>query len=156
MPAVPRPDPYGAFNYEVVIQPGYGGEISGAFSDVSGFMSEVQYAEYRDGTDANNAPRKIPTTYKVGDITLKRGLLGKTDVWEWIRQVQVGNPEARATVTINLRAENNSDVVFTWILQQARPSKWTGPTLAAKGGTEVAMEELVLVAENMVIEPAQG
>jgi len=27
--------------------------------------------------------------------------------------------------------------------------KWSGPNLAAKGGTDVAMEELVLCAEDM-------
>ena len=32
------------------------------------------------------------------------------------------------------------------------PMKYTGPTLAAKGGGDVAMEELVLSAEGMVIE----
>jgi hypothetical protein len=26
--------------------------------------------------------------------------------------------------------------------------KWTGPTLAAKGGSDVAMEELVIAAEG--------
>jgi phage tail-like protein len=150
--AVQRPDPYGAFNYRVTIQPQDGPEIGGAFSDVSGFSTEVQYAEYRDGTDAINAPRKIPTTYKVGDITLKRGLFGSTNLWAWIDMVMAGNPKARATVTIELIAEDNRDVVFTWKLFNARPSKWTGPTLAAKGGTEVAMEELVFVCENIAIE----
>ena len=29
------------------------------------------------------------------------------------------------------------------------PMKWTGPTLAAKGGADVAMEELVLSAEKI-------
>jgi hypothetical protein len=29
------------------------------------------------------------------------------------------------------------------------PIKWTGPTLAAKGGADVAMEELVLSAEKI-------
>lgn len=149
--AVKREDPYGAFNYRVTISPRSGLEISGAFSDVSGFNSEVQYAEYRDGTDAINAPRKIPTTYKVGDITLKRGLLGATDLWQWTEQVMKGDPQARATVVIELLDELNADTVFTWTLHNARPSKWTGPTLAAKGGTDLAMEELVFVTENITV-----
>jgi len=32
--------------------------------------------------------------------------------------------------------------------------KYTGPTLAGKGGGEVAMEELVLAAEAFEIDPA--
>ena len=34
----------------------------------------------------------------------------------------------------------------------AQPKKWVGPTLAAKGGGEVAMEELHLVAERIDFE----
>jgi hypothetical protein len=34
--------------------------------------------------------------------------------------------------------------------------KWTGPTLAAKGGGDVAMEELVLSAENLQMEVTAG
>jgi phage tail-like protein len=150
--AVKREDPYGAFNYRVTISPRSGLEISGAFSDVSGFSSEISYAEYRDGTDPLNAPRKIPTTYKVGDITLKRGLLGGLDLWQWTSQVMTGDPQARATVVIQLLDESNKETVFTWTLHNARPSKWSGPTLAAKGGTDVAMEELVFVAENLTVE----
>ena len=33
--------------------------------------------------------------------------------------------------------------------RKAQPKKWTGPTLAAKGGGEVAMEELSLVHEGI-------
>ena len=39
--------------------------------------------------------------------------------------------------------------VCQWVLRAAQPKKWTGPTLAAKGGGEVAMEELALVAERI-------
>jgi hypothetical protein len=30
--------------------------------------------------------------------------------------------------------------------------KWTGPTLAAKGGSDVAMEELVLASEGIEVD----
>lgn len=149
--AVQRDDPYGAFNYRVTITPRSGNEISGAFADVSGFSNEVTYAEYRDGTDPQARPRKIPTTYKVGDITLKRGLIGSLDLWSWIKQVREGDQDARATVVIELRAENNREVVASWTLENARPSKWSGPSLSAKG-TDVAMEELVLVCEDLQFE----
>ncbi len=53
-----------------------------------------------------------------------------------------------ATVTITLLDERR-DPVCTWILRNAQPKKWVGPTLAGKGGGEVAMEELHLVAEQI-------
>jgi hypothetical protein len=42
--------------------------------------------------------------------------------------------------------------VQKWVLQGCKPMKYTGPTLAGKGGTDVAMEELVLSVEGLEIE----
>jgi hypothetical protein len=39
--------------------------------------------------------------------------------------------------------------VCSWVLTGAQPKKYVGPTLAGKGGGEVAMEELHLVAEQI-------
>ncbi len=55
---------------------------------------------------------------------------------------------APTTVTITLLDEARQPVA-TWVLRNAQPKKWTGPTLAAKGGGEVAMEELHLVHEGI-------
>ena len=43
----------------------------------------------------------------------------------------------------------SSSAVVTWKLINAMPTKWTGPTLTAKGGSDVAMEELVLSVEHI-------
>ncbi len=150
--AVFREDPYGAFNFKVTITPGSGGEIRAGFSDVSGLSTEVTYADYRVGTDAANRPRKVPLMYKAGDVTLKRGLAGGLDLFQWIEQVRQGKQDARATVVIELMNEDRSATVLSWKLTNARPSKYTGPTLAAKGGTDVAMEELTLVCEDIGME----
>jgi phage tail-like protein len=50
---------------------------------------------------------------------------------------------------INLLDEAHENVVATFTLTKAQPKKWTGPTLAAKGGGEIAMEELHLVHEGI-------
>jgi hypothetical protein len=39
--------------------------------------------------------------------------------------------------------------VQSQVLKNPHPNKWVGPTLAAKGGGEVAMEELHLVHEGI-------
>jgi hypothetical protein len=41
--------------------------------------------------------------------------------------------------------------VQTWVLRGVIPMKYTGPTLAGKGGGDVAMEEIALSAEAMEI-----
>ncbi len=48
--------------------------------------------------------------------------------------------------------EAHNDAVMTWRLSNARPMRYTAPSLNAKSGTEVAIEELVLSVEAMVIE----
>jgi phage tail-like protein len=110
-------------------------------------------AEYRNGNDPENHVRKINGIYKVTDVTLKRGLIGATDFFGWIKDVRDGvQDNVRATVTIELQDEGHTGTVMTWILTNARPIKYTGPTLNAKGGTDVAMEELVLACEKIDIE----
>ncbi|HQE41502.1 MAG TPA: phage tail protein, partial [Zoogloea sp.] len=63
-----REDPYGPFNFKVTISPASGGEFRGGFSDVSGLSTEITHADYREGTDAANRPRKVPLMYKAGDV----------------------------------------------------------------------------------------
>jgi phage tail-like protein len=146
-----RESPYGTFNFIVSLGGAQGdgaeGTIIGGFSDVSGLGTEVSYSEYRNGNERFNTARKVPNTHKVDDVTLKRGVVGSDDVWNWLKGVRDGTPDPR-NVTIMLLDEARNPVV-TWSLRNAQPKKWTGPTLAAKGGGEVAMEELSLVHEGL-------
>ncbi len=104
-------------------------------------------AEYRNGNDKENHVRKVPGLHKTGDVTLKRGIVNSSDLWRWIQEVRVKGPAAKREVVITLCDEGGSDVQ-TWNLHGVIPLKYTGPTLAAKGGGDVAMEELVLSAEG--------
>ena len=146
-----RENPYSAFNFLVSLGGDQGdgseGTVIGGFSDVSGLGVDVEYADYRNGNERFNTVRKIPNTHKVDDVTLKRGLVGSTDLKDWLKSVEEGTPDPRS-VTITLLDEARQ-AVATWVLRQAQPKKWTGPTLAAKGGGEVAMEELSLVCEGI-------
>lgn len=147
---VQRDTPYAAFNFLVEIEPGIGRELRAGFSDVSGLNNEITVAEYRAGNSKVNHVQKRPGVYKAGDVTLKRGIIGATDLWDWIVATREGRiDEAKRTVVVSLLAENRDDVVVRWKLQGAMPMKWTGPTLAGKGGGDVAIEELVLSVESV-------
>jgi phage tail-like protein len=143
-----RNDPYGAFNFTVRLG-NNGGEdqIAGGFSDVSGLGNEVKFSEYRTGADKPNHVRKVPNINSTDDVTLKRGVIGDLRLFKWLQSTREGNFDPQ-TVTITLLDERRA-TVCRWILQKAQPKKWVGPTLAAKGGGEVAMEELHLVAEQI-------
>lgn len=145
-------DPYGSFKYLVTITPEEGNGVLGGFSEVSGLSTEVTYADYREGTDQQNRVRKLPRTYKAGDVTLKRGLIASSDLWDWTELVRTGNQGALATVVIELKSEDSRQTVTAWRLIRAWPRKWTGPMLAAQGGSDVAMEELTLAYEDIEFE----
>ncbi len=149
-----RTTPYGAFNFTVNLNGPHGPETPlGGFSDVSGLGIEITMSEYRNGNDKENHVRKVAGIHKVTDVTLKRGIVNSSDLWEWLKETRRTGPAAQRTVTISLLDEAG-ETVESWTLRNVVPMKWTGPTLAAKGGGDVAMEELVLSAEGMDLDVA--
>ncbi len=145
-----RDTPYSAFNFQVELESGQGAEVKAGFADVSGLNAEITVAEYRNGNSPVNYVQKLPGIHKSGDVTLKRGVIGAQNLYDWIEKVRTGKvSEAKRNVVIKLMSEDRSDAVVTWKLHNAMPIKWTGPTLTAKGGGDVAMEELVLSVEML-------
>jgi len=146
-----RDNPYGAFNFLVRLgDTGGEGDIAGGFSDFSGAGNEVKFSEYRNGNDRENHVRKVANTNTTDDVTLKRGIIGDLRLFTWLKNTREGVYDPR-TVTVTLLDEARAPVC-QWTLRVAQPKKWVGPTLAAKGGGEVAMEELQLVAERIDFE----
>jgi phage tail-like protein len=143
-----RDNPFGAFNFVVKLgDEGGEDQIVGGFSDVTGLGNEVKYSEYRNGNDRENHVRKVANTNSTDDVTLKRGVIGDVRLFTWLKGTREGAFDPR-TVTITMLDEAR-EIACQWVLRAAQPKKWVGPTLAAKGGGEVAMEELHLVAERV-------
>ena len=140
-----RTTPYGAFNFVVSFD---GSELFGGFSDVSGIGNEIAVSEYRFGNDVENHTRKTYGLSKSADVTLKRGILDSSTLFDWIDATRNQGPDAQKTVKITLQDEAQNPVQ-SWLLRGAAPTKYTGPTLAAKGGGDVAMEEIVLSSEKV-------
>lgn len=142
-----RDTPFPAFNFIVEL----GDDIAstsalGGFSDVSGLGTEITLMEYRQGNDRENRVRKVPGLHKSGDVTFKRGVMGLKNFWQWVQATRT-SPSTQRNVSITLNDEQGNPVM-RWKLINARPMKWTGPTLAGKGGSDVAMEELVVASEG--------
>lgn len=144
-----RDHPYGAFNFTVEIDPpASGGEaITAGFSDVSGLGNEINFSDYREGNELFNVVRKIANSNKTDEVTLKRGLIGSTEIFTWFAQVRDGQYLPRK-MTIGVQDEGHQPVLEI-VLRNAQPKKWMGPTLAAKAGGEVAMEEIHFVHEGI-------
>ncbi|SDW50847.1 conserved hypothetical phage tail region protein [Albimonas donghaensis] len=140
--------PYSQFNFQVTIGEDGPERPQAGFQEISGLGMEITVAEYRAGNANDNAPIKVTGTYKVPDITLKRGLMGYLDLYRWLDEIRNGNQTDLRTVKIDLLSEDRQTVAMSWKLLKARPIKYTGPSLNGKG-TDVAVEELVLAAHRI-------
>jgi len=150
--ATQRDNPYGSFNFLVDFATGDATTVRGGFQEVSGMNIEVTSADYRNGNSPNNYPVKVNGVYKVGDVTFKRGLIGSTDLYDWINAIRTGTRQIIPTVTVSLQDEAHEGPKWIWKLLNARPIRYTAPSLNAKTGTDVAIEELVLSIEDLTIE----
>ena len=145
-----RETPYSAFNFLVDLEPGQGTEVLAGFSEVSGLNAEVTVAEYRAGNHAVNYVQKVPGIHKAGDVTLKRGVIGAQNLYEWLELGRSGKiAQVKRDIVVKLQSEDRGGIVVSWKLRGAMPIKWTGPTLTAKGGGDIAIEELVLSVETI-------
>ncbi len=149
--AILRDRPYVQFNFLVDLGNGNTEGPEAGFQEVSGIGMEVTVAEYRNGNERENAVRKITGLNKTADVTLKRGVIGSLNLYQWLNDIRNGSQNAMRTVTIQLQNEDHSSVVQTWKLMRARIIKHTSGPMNAKG-TDVAMEELVLAYERLEME----
>jgi phage tail-like protein len=84
-------------------------------------------------------------------VTLKRGVIGSLNLYQWLNDIRNGDQKAFRTVTIQLQNEDHTAVVATWKLLRARIIKNVNGPFNAKG-TDVAMEELTLAYERLEME----
>ncbi|MBX3249811.1 MAG: phage tail protein [Myxococcales bacterium] len=139
--AVERNDPYISFNYLVEIA----GLGSGGFSEVSGLDVEVQPIDYRNG-DEDFVPRKLPGLKRFPNLILKRGIIGKTDVFDWVRRTAEGQVDRREGAIV-LRDEQRREV-FRWRFVRGWACKYSGPTLSGDSNT-VALETIEICHEGL-------
>ena len=149
--AVLRDRPYVQFNFLVDLGNGNTEGPEAGFQEVSGIGMEVTVAEYRNGNERENAVRKITGLNRTTDVTLRRGVFGALNLYQWLDDIRNGSQNAMRTVTIQLQNEDHSSVVQTWKLMRARIIKHTSGPMNARG-TDVAMEELVLAYERLEME----
>jgi phage tail-like protein len=146
-----RERPYVQFNFLVDLGTGNTNGPEAGFQEISGIGMEVTVAEYRNGNHKENSVMKITGMNKSTDVTMKRGVIGSLNLYQWLNEIRNGSENSLRTVTIQLQNEDHTDVVATWKLMRARITKHTSGPLNAKG-TDVAMEELVLGYERLEME----
>ena len=146
--AVPRERPYVQFNFLVDLGNGNTAGPDAGFQEISNIGMEVTVAEYRNGNAVENSVRKITGLNKATDVTMKRGVIGSLNLYEWLNDIRNGTQLARRTIKIHLQNEDHTAIVQTWKLNNAIITKHVSGPMNAKG-TDVAMEELTIAYERL-------
>lgn len=149
--ALMRDRPYTQFNFLVDLGTGDSEGPDAGFQECSMIGMEVAVIEYRNGNEKENNVRKITGLCKANDVTLKRGLIGSLNLYQWLNQIRNGDQSAFRNVVIQLMTEDHTAVVQTWKLLRARIIKHVSGPLNGKGD-DVAIEEMVLSYERLEIE----
>ncbi|HEY6176585.1 MAG TPA: phage tail protein [Kofleriaceae bacterium] len=150
MPAKFREDPYGGYNFEVVINgvSDDGTAVKGSFAEASGLEVEIQPIEYRNGAE-DITVRKIPGLKKFPNLVLKRGIIGDPALWNWIQEAMDG--KVRRTEGAVVLLDENKQEVMRWNFTGGWPCKWTGPGLNAKNN-EIGMETLEICHQGIKLD----
>ena len=149
--ATMRDRPYTQFNFLIDLGDGNTEGPRAGFQEMSEIGTEVAVIEYRNGNSKENNPIKLTGLSKAGNVTLKRGVIGSLDLYQWLDQIRNGDQNALRTVTVQLMNEDHSAVVQAWKLLRARIIKHSSGPLNAKGN-DVAMDEIVLACERIELQ----
>lgn len=149
--AVERDRPYSQFNFLVDLGTGDTSGPQAGFQECSRIGMTVDVIEYRNGNDKENAVRKLTGLARYPDVTLKRGVIGSLDLYQWLDEIRNGDENALRSVTIELQNEDRTQVVETWRLLRARITRHVSGPFNAQC-SEVAMEELTLAYERLELQ----
>lgn len=146
--------PFAAFNFEVAIrrEDEPAPLCNAAFAECDGLEQTMEVKTVREGGNNSVQVRLAgPVTY--GQLTLRRGMTGNFDLWDWFAEVQ-RSPWLRAAVEVTLLAPDRKERA-RFALGRCLPLKVKAPALNAREGT-IAIEELQLAYESLTLRPPGG
>jgi phage tail-like protein len=125
-----------------------GAEAAGYFAECSGLTSEHEVVSHT-AADANGKSiiQKFPGQMKWSNITLKRGIDTKLELWNWRKEIidgKVGDSRKDGTISV---VDWEGNTVRTWKFVRAWPCRYSSPGLTS-GGNEILVEELEIAHEG--------
>jgi phage tail-like protein len=144
------------------------------FRSVSGLNLDLGIEDYAEG-GADYSPHRLRKGQAGADLVFKRGVTGRTDLWDWHQQVLRGTePVSRKSGLVILFDRNSFQTPQTptddyatrikfaalnrvrvpnaiWYFHNGLPKGLTGPTLdtAASGDAQLAIEQLTIAHEGL-------
>jgi phage tail-like protein len=142
-------DPYRSYNFKLLVN----GITEGHFTEVTGLGVKVERIEYREA-GGTSAVRAINGSVSYPPVTLRYGLTGSTDLWEWLMTAVEGRVSRRNASIVMLDASGTAEVM-RWNLVNAWPQEWYGAPLDSMS-RGLAIETLVLAHEGLHRETGSG
>ena len=147
--AVLRDRPYAQFNFLVDLGTGDTDGPRAGFQECSQIGMSVDVIEYRNGNEKANEVRKLTGLARYPDVTLRRGIIGSLDLYQWLDEIRNGDvkcPPQRDDPA----AGRGSNAGRRDLAPSARADRLSGPLNAQ--GCDVAIEELTLAYERLELE----
>lgn len=119
------------------------------FTEVGGLSVEVGTEEVAEGGE-NRFIQRYPTRTKYPDLVLKRGMLIKSGLMDWIRQCIDEQRIEPKNVDVKLLNEKHEPLI-TWHVIKAYPTKWMGSDLSATNNA-VIIETLQLAYQYFTVD----
>ena len=138
-----------AFHFVVRVQDLPPGTHDMAFSEVGGLSLEMTSEEVPEGGE-NRFVQKYPVRAKYPELVLKRGLLVRSEVFDWVRAcIQDFDIRPKDVDVILLDREHQP--LFTWHLVKAYPTKWAVADLNASANS-ISVETMQLFYQYFTVD----
>lgn len=153
--------PFTAFNFSVEIDVnGISPKLCNAsFSDCDGLEVSMDVKTIREGGN-NLSQIRLYGAANLGTLTLKRGMTGNYDLWDWMDAIYQASPEQRRGALrpdayVVLLAEDRQTERGRWKLTRCMPIKIKAPAFSGKDGS-IAIEEFQVAYESLSFEKPKG
>src|SRR5512144_2773175 len=108
-------DHYRLYNFQLEIT----GITEGHFTECSGLDIKIETITYREA-GSKAGLRHIPGPVDYGSITLKYGVTGSRDLWDWMMRAARGDVERRDVSIVMLDSAGSTEAM-RWNLNGAWP-----------------------------------
>ncbi len=119
------------------------------FAEAGGLSLEVTTEEVAEGGE-NRFVQRYPVLPKYPDLVLKRGLLVRSAVFDWVRDCLEGDQVEAKNVDVTLLNEEH-EPLMTWHVINAFPIKWGISDFNATGNT-VLLETLTFAYQYFTVD----
>jgi len=130
-------DPFGAFNFKLIIQ----GVTQGHFVSMEGLGATVEAHEYHEGGDGQTMYH-VPGRVRYNPVTLRYGVTSSKELWLWFETAMKGAVDRRNVSIVMLERDGVTEAV-RYNLDHAWPTSWSGAVLDSVTGG-VAFEHVTL------------